>query len=94
MIKTVPVVRGVAPLVDLAAPDVEALRGLFFRSLGGADGCNCEESDHFASWGLPSPLPAGSDDEWGVKSASLRSAVPVGGAPARIGLCSDRGLPQ
>ena len=89
MIKTVPVVRGAAPLVDLAAPDVEAL-GL----LGGADGCNCEESDHFASWGLPSPLPAGSDDEWGVKSASLRSAVPVGGAPARIGLCSDRGLPQ
>ena len=42
MIKTVPVVRGVAPLVDLAAPDVEAL-GL----LGGADGRDGEEADHF-----------------------------------------------
>ena len=45
MIKTVPVVRGVAPLVDLAAPDVEALRLLG----GGADGCDGEEADHF--WG-------------------------------------------
>ena len=56
MIKTVPMVRGVA-LVDLAAPDVEAL-----RLLGGADGCNCEEAQHVASRGLPSLVPAGRGD--------------------------------
>ena len=48
--------------MDLAAPDVEALRGLFFRSLGGADGCNCEEAQHVASRGLPSLVPAGRGD--------------------------------
>ena len=62
VVEAVPVVRGVAPLVDLAAADVEALRGLFFRSLGGADGCNCEEAQHVASRGLPSLVPAGRGD--------------------------------
>ena len=44
MIKTVPVVRGVAPLVDLASSNMEAL-----RLLGGADGRDGEEAHH--SWG-------------------------------------------
>jgi len=44
VVEAVPVVRGVAPLVDLASSNMEALRGLFFRSLGGADGRNCEEA--------------------------------------------------
>ena len=38
VVEAVPVVRGVAPLVDLAAPNMEAL-----RLLGGADGCDGEE---------------------------------------------------
>ena len=58
MIKTVPVVRGVAPLVDLAAPDVEAL-GLVPR-LGGADGRDGEakrlQPGHSGrQWAAPQP---------------------------------------
>ena len=66
MIKTVPVVRGVAPLVDLAAPDVEAL-GL----LGGADGCNCEEADHF---GGGCPCGAAPDN---LRAGGAYQRVPV-----------------
>ena len=55
VVEAVPVVRGEAPLVDLAAPDVEAL-GLVPR-LGGADGRDGEEADHFGGglslWGCP-----------------------------------------
>ena len=49
MIKTVPVVRGVAPLVDLAAPDVEALGLAMVPRPGGGDGRDGEEAHHF--WG-------------------------------------------
>ena len=46
VVEAVPVVRGVAPLVDLAAPDVEAL-GLLVLWLGSGDGRDGEEADHF-----------------------------------------------
>ena len=47
VVEAVPVVRGVAPLVDLAAPDVEALGLVMVPRLGGADGRDGEEADHF-----------------------------------------------
>ncbi len=71
VVEAVPVVRGVAPLVDLAAPDVEAL-----RLLGGADGRDGEESDHFASGGAAldcrARRPGGQTD----RGSRRTSAVP------------------
>ena len=66
MIKTVPVVRGVAPLVDLASSNMEAL-----RLLGGADGRDGEEADHF---GGGCPCGAAPDN---LRAGGAYQRVPV-----------------
>ena len=66
MIKTVPVVRGVAPLVDLAAADVEAL-----VLLGGADGRDGEDADHFGGG-----CPCGAAPDY-LRAGGAYQRVPV-----------------
>ena len=74
--------------MDLAAPNMEAL-----RLLGGADGSDGEESDHFASGGLPSmgALAAAR------RADRLRVKAHVGGPgaarrPWRAGVAESRGV--
>ena len=56
VVEAVPVVRGVAPLVDLASSNMEALRLVPWLG-GGADGRDGEEAHHFGG-AVPVGLPS------------------------------------